>query len=149
MPRPVPVVGLNFRTLEARRYQDPQPKQQVRVDHNSTLSLVQPDGDDRARIDFTFTTSYGPLGMVKVEGTLMWRGDDPAGLAAQWNKDRTLPPERAQEIHSAILGACIPEAVGLAKGLRLPPPIPIPQVQFQKGQTQAASSAPVDAPDAA
>jgi hypothetical protein len=140
---------LQFRAFEARRYQDVQAKQAIRVDHNSTLSLVQKEGDDRLRVDFTFTTSYGPLGMVKVEGGLLWRGDDADAIVTQWQKDRTLPPERAQEIHSAILGACIPEAVGLAKGLRLPPPLPIPQVRFQgKGQAEA-SAAPMDSPDAA
>jgi hypothetical protein len=39
-----------------------------------------------------------------------------------------MPPEVANEIHSVIMTNCIPEAVILARELRLPPPIPIPQV---------------------
>src|SRR5207253_4163402 len=39
-----------------------------------------------------------------------------------------MPPDVAQEIHTVIMTNCIPEAVLLARELRLPPPIPIPQV---------------------
>ena len=49
-----------------------------------------------------------------------------------------MPPEVAQEIHTIIMTNCIPEAVLLARELRLPPPIPIPQVNIQ----QAAGKPP-------
>jgi hypothetical protein len=34
---------------------------------------------------------------------------------------------------------CVPEAVGIAKNLQLPPPIPLPQVQIQAQGKPAAS----------
>lgn len=144
----VPVLGVTLKTLEARRYQDQRPGQ-VRVDHNSTLTNVTKEAEDRLRIEFGFTTSYGALGMVKIEGTLVLKTPDAPSALPTWEKERNLPPALAQEVHTGILSTCIPEAVGLAKGVRLPPPIPIPQVRFGEKGTAATQPAPVDGPDAA
>lgn len=142
---------MQFKTFEARRLQDQQPGSQVRVDHNSTLSNVQQDGDGRLRVEFAFSTSYGALGLVRIEGALLMKTDKPDEALAQWNKDRNLPPEQAQEVHQAILASCMPEAVVLAKGLRLPPPIPLPQVRFQgkDASTGSAQATTEPGPDAA
>jgi hypothetical protein len=127
----VPVTGIVLRSIEARRFSDPVPNQQIRIDHNSTLTLVAREADDRLRVEFGYTTSYGPLGVIKIEGTLSF-ADPGAGVAADaWATTRNLPPEMAQQVHSAVMGMAVPEAVGLAKELRLPPPIPLPQIQFQ------------------
>lgn len=128
----MPVVNVQLRTMEARRFQDPVAAQQIRIDHNSNLTLVVADGNERARIEFGYTTSYGALGVIKLDGAL-WFQDAKAGeYATAWASTRNLPPEVAQAVHSAIMATCVPQAVGLAKDLRLPPPIPIPQVQIQK-----------------
>jgi hypothetical protein len=127
----VPVTAIQLRSIEARRFSDPLPNQQIRIDHNSTLTLVAREADDRLRVEFGYTTSYGPLGVIKIEGTLSFT-DPTAGAAADaWATSRNLPPEMAQQVHGAVMGMAVPEAVGLAKELRLPPPIPLPQIQFQ------------------
>ena len=41
-----------------------------------------------------------------------------------------MPNEIASRIHTAVMHACVPEAVGIAKDLGLPPPIPLPQVRL-------------------
>jgi hypothetical protein len=137
----MPVTGIVLRSIEARRFSDPVPNQQIRIDHNSTLTLVAREADDRMRVEFGYTTSYGPLGVIKIEGTLSFT-DPAAGTAADgWATTRNLPPEMAQQVHGAVMGMAVPEAVGLAKELRLPPPIPLPQIQFQ-GQAQVAKAKP-------
>ena len=101
-------------------------------------------------MDFQFTTSYGPFGVVKTEGTVHITKDGVASAAAAWEKDRKLPQDIAQMVHSAVLQACVPEAVGLAKTVRLPPPIPLPQVNIAGQDAQAATQAAPDVgPDAA
>jgi hypothetical protein len=49
-----------------------------------------------------------------------------------------MPNQTASHIHTAVMHACVPEAVGIAKDLGLPPPIPLPQVHLgakpSKGQ---------------
>lgn len=141
-------VNVVLKAVEARRYQDPQGQVKMRIDHNSHISLVQAHGDDRIAVDFQFTTSYGAYGVVKTEGTVQVQKEGIASAAAAWNQDRKLPPETAQVVHSAVLQACVPEAVGLAKTVRLPPPIPLPQVNVQGGDAQAQAT-PDQGPDAA
>ncbi len=98
------------------------------------------EGIDRIRVEFGYTTSYGALGVIKVEGNLTLT-DPTAGAAADtWATTRNLPPEMAQVVHSAIMSAAVPEAVILAKDLRMPPPIPLPQIQFQKPGAPAAAA---------
>ncbi len=143
----VPVTGVQLRALEARRYQDPQARQAIRIDHNSHIALVQAT-DDGMRVEFGYTTSYGALGVVKVEGVLGYKGDDAAAAAEQWGKDRTLPQEVAQQVHGAIMSACVPQAVSLAKDIRMPPPIPLPQVRIGKpGEATASSEGPAETPE--
>jgi hypothetical protein len=137
----VPVISITLKSIEARKYTEPVGAQQIRVDHNSTINVVAKEAPDRMRIEFGYTTSYGPLGVVKLEGAMAYT-DPNAGLAADgWAETRNLPPEMAQQVHGAIMAACVPEAVGLAKDLRLPSPIPLPQIQFQ-GQAAKAPAKP-------
>ena len=133
---PVPVTSVVLTSLEARRYQDLVPNTQIRIDHNSTITVVAREADDRMRVEFGYTTSYGALGVVKVEGVLQFQAPNAGAAADGWATTRNLPPEMAQQVHSAIMASAVPEAVGLAKEIRLPPPIPLPQIQFQ-GQPQA------------
>jgi hypothetical protein len=143
----VPVTAITLKSLEARRFQDAQPNQQIRIDHNSTLTLVVKEAADRMRVEFGYTTSYGALGVVKIEGALQFV-DPGAGAAADgWATTRNLPPEMAQAVHSAIMASAVPEAVGLAKELRLPPPIPLPQIQFQNQQKPGAPPGPGFSPE--
>ena len=57
-------------------------------------------------------------------------------FTGQWQ----LPNDVANEIHTTIMTVCIPEAVVIARDLRLPPPIPIPQVTVPTPQTPSKHS---------
>jgi len=143
----VPVTNLILKSMEARRYQDPPTGPvRLRIDHNSHISLVQADSDDKLHVEFQFTTNYGALGVVKMEGTVWLSEAGAADAAKQWGETRNLPQAMAQQVHAAILGSCLPDAVGLAKNVRLPPPIPMPQVQVG-GQNASAQTPPSDSPE--
>jgi len=141
----VPVTAVQLKAVEARRFTDAAPNTQIRIDHNSTINVVVREAEDRMRVEFGYTTSYGALGVVKVEGSLTFQAPNAGAAADGWASTRNLPPEMAQQVHTAIMSASVPEAVGLAKDIRLPPPIPLPQIQFQ-GQP-AAGKAPAAKPD--
>lgn len=145
----VPVLGVRFKNIEARRYQDGNPPAKLRVDHNSSFQSVSEDAPDRLKIDFTFTCSYGSVGVIRIEGSLLHKGGDVADALAAWKETRQLPPAVAQQVHSGILSACIPEAVMLARDLRLPPPMPIPQVRMRKqgGDASVRADRPPDVDD--
>lgn len=130
----MPVTEVNLTSIDARRFSKPgeQPGQ-VRVDHNSTVTLVQQRNAGTADVEFRYTASYGNMGIIRIEGALAFQGEASA-LEEEWSDSNQMPTEVASEIHTAVMRSCVPEAVGIAKNLNLPPPIPLPQVQFQEEQ---------------
>ncbi len=125
------IKNIQLKSIEARRYIDrhERPKQ-VRIDHNSTVSNISDIKDNQATIGFQYTASYGPVGMIKLEGSLLYESDDAKKISSEWNKTRKMPNQIASHIHTAVMHACVPEAVSIAKDLGLPPPIPLPQVRL-------------------
>ena len=112
---------------------------QVKIDTNSTVTSVNEVSPKEADVDFRIAISYGSLGVLKIEGRLIYDGDAPT-LAREWRDKHSMPTEMANEIHTAILHACIPETVLLARDLGLPPPIPLPKVNIQEQKKGTAPS---------
>jgi hypothetical protein len=132
---------LKLKSIEARRYVEPDEKpRQIRIDHNSQISQVISNMEKHLTIDFQYTASYGPIGMIKLEGTIVCEENDAKRLAKEWLDTRKLPDQFASHIHTAVMHACVPEAVGIAKDLGLPPPIPLPQVQLSSDAKKGQSS---------
>ena len=133
------IKNIQLKSIEARRYinRNERPKQ-VRIDHNSTVSQMTDEADNQTTIEFQYTASYGPVGMIKLEGSLLYENDDAKKISKEWKETRKMPNQIASHIHTAVMHACVPEAVGIAKDLGLPPPIPLPQVKLgqdpKKGQ---------------
>jgi len=125
------IKNIQLKSIEARRYINPteRPKQ-IRIDHNSSVTQIHDIKEDQATFDFQYTASFGPVGMIKLEGSLMYESEDAKKVAKEWNDTRKMPNQTASQIHTAVMHACVPEAVGIAKDLGLPPPIPLPQVNI-------------------
>lgn len=119
-------------SIEAKRFSKRGEKfGAVRIDNTSTVTAITEISDKEANIEFRFTTSYGPLGTIKIEGKLVLEGN-AAEIASQWGATMNMPENIANEVHNAIMHTCMPEAVFVARDLHLPPPIPLPQVNIQK-----------------
>ena len=133
------IKNIQLKTIEARRYigRNERPKQ-VRIDHNSTVTQFKFEKENHAVIDFQYTASFGPVGMIKLEGSMQYDSNDAKKVSKEWNETRKMPNQIAGHIHTAVMHACVPEAVTIAKDLGLPPPIPLPQVRLsqdsKKGQ---------------
>ena len=133
------IKNIQLKSIEARRYinRNERPKQ-VRIDHNSTISQMTDISDNETSIEFQYTASYGPVGVIKLEGSLNYENDDAKKISKEWKETRKMPNQVAGHIHTAVMHACVPQAVGIAKDLGLPPPIPLPQVKLgqdpKKGQ---------------
>lgn len=142
---------LEIKSIEARKYLksfERPPGGQVRIDHNSNVSLMTKVGDAEAHVEFGYTASYGALGVIKIDGALVFKDPKAGEIAVEWSKTRKMPNPTASEIHTTIMHACVPEAVAMAKLLRLPPPIPLPTIQFQAQPGQApGASAHVGGPE--
>ncbi len=134
------VKSVNLNNIEARRFSKLEEKiRNVRIDNNSTVTLITELNDTEASIDFRYTANYGGIGMIKIEGTIIYEGDAPA-LAQQWGSTSNMPNEIAGEIHTAIMRVCVPEAMLISRDIKLPPPFPLPQVNIQKKNKRKASS---------
>ncbi len=114
---------------------------QVRIDNNSTVTLVTEISDKEANVDFRYTATYGPIGTIKIEGKIVYEGDAPS-LAKQWSSNMEMPENVASEIHTAIMRTCMPEAVLIARDLNLPPPMPLPNVNISKQKKDGKTFGP-------
>ena len=132
--------NVSLKTIEARRYTKPgeRPKQ-IRIDHNSSFTHVSYMKSNQTNIDFQYTASYGSVGVIKIEGQLIYENDDAEKISKEWENKRKIPDEIASRVHTAIMHSCVPQAVGIAKDLGLPPPIPLPQVRLGSKPTKAVS----------
>jgi len=133
------IKNIQLKSIEARRYIDRNQKpKQIRIDHNSQVTQIQNKSNNQATVEFQYTASYGAVGMIKIEGSLIYENDDARKITKEWLDTRKMPNQVASHIHTAVMHACVPEAVGIAKDLGLPPPIPLPQVRLgskpSKGQ---------------
>jgi hypothetical protein len=134
------IKNIQLKTIEARRFINPDERpRQVRIDHNSTVTNFIYIKDNDANIDFQYTASYGPVGIIKIEGTLLLESDDVKKISKEWNETRKMPDQIASNIHTAVMHSCVPEAVTIAKDLGLPPPIPLPQVRLGVDQKTGQS----------
>ena len=125
------IKNIQLKSIEARRYIDRNQKpKQIRIDHNSQVTQIQNQSNNQATVEFQYTASYGAVGMIKLEGSLIYENDDARKITKEWLDTRKMPNQIASHIHTAVMHACVPEAVGIAKDLGLPPPIPLPQVRL-------------------
>ena len=134
------IKSVNLTSIEGRRFSKLNEKiRNVRIDNNSSVTLISEINDSEASIDFRYTANYGGIGMIKIEGTIIFEGDASA-LAQQWGSSSNMPNEIAGEIHTAIMRICVPEAVLISRDIKLPPPFPLPQINIQKKNKREASS---------
>jgi len=127
----MPVKQFELSSIDGKRFSKSTEKlRNIRIDHNSTVTLITELNDREASVDFRFTANYSGIGVIRIEGNIIYEGNAPA-LAKQWSSEGKMPNEVASEIHTVIMTNCIPEAVMIARDIRLPPPIPLPTVNIR------------------
>jgi hypothetical protein len=135
----MPVKHFELSSIDVKRFTKRGEKVgQVRIDHNSTVTLITELNDKEANIDFRFTANYSGLGFIKIEGRMIYEGE-AAKIAKEWSSTGKMPNNIVNEVHTTIMSNCIPEAVILAKEVRLPPPIPMPKINVQSGKASKSS----------
>lgn len=125
------VKGFELTSIEARRFtKSGERHANIRIDHNSSVTLISQVSEKEANVDFRFTANYSGIGIIKIEGRLTYEGD-AKGLYEQWSSSSQMPNKTANEIHTSIMNNCLPEAMLIARDIRLPPPIPLPKVNIK------------------
>lgn len=126
----MPVKHFELLGIEGKRfYKMGEKPTNVRIDHNSSITLIIEQSKREAALDFRFTANYQGLGIISIEGRIVYEGD-AREIVNQWKTQRKMPDKVATEIHQAIMSNCIPEAVVIARDIRLPPPVPLPPIRF-------------------
>ena len=135
----MPVKTVEITSIDARRFTKPGEKiTNVRIDNNSSVTLITPMNDEEANVEFRYTASYGGIGSIRMEGVIIYAGN-VKDLSTKWINEGNMPDEIAGEIHTAIMRVCVPEAIVISKDIKLPPPIPLPNINFKKNKPKKSS----------
>jgi hypothetical protein len=98
---------------------------QLRVDQNTAITSITALSDKEASMEFRFVVNYVGVGVIKLEGKLVWDGEAKA-IASQWSEKHTLPNEVFGPVLAAAYANCMPATVTIARDIGLPPPLPPP-----------------------
>jgi hypothetical protein len=135
----MPIKSFELISIDAKRFSKLGERiPHLRVDQNTAVTNVSVLSDKEAQFDFRFTVNYMGVGMIKIEGKVMWEGEAKA-LASQWSQTNQLPNDVFGPVLTAIYSNCMPSAVTSARDLALPPPIPPPPYQAAAPQKPPSS----------
>lgn len=134
----MPVKNFEFSTIDARRFSrstEVHKNIQINVNHEITQVIERSQG--LTEMNFRFAVNYtgmGAVAAIKLEGFLIYEGE--TGIAQKWLKEKKLPDAVANEVLNLIMRNCVMEGVVLARDMRLPPPVQLPQVKVGKTPDQ-------------
>ncbi|MGA1820972.1 MAG: hypothetical protein ACMUIG_00435 [Thermoplasmatota archaeon] len=139
----MPVIKTELLNVEAKRAGSMAKRINMRIDNNSSVTLISLVEEDEARVDFRYTATYSGVGTIGIEGRLYFKGD-ARELHDKWSETGNMPDNIASEIHTSIMQTCMPVAVLLSREVKLPPPIPMPQVQVKGKQKKKRESSGIE-----
>lgn len=129
----MPVKSFELNSMDAKRFTKLGERiPQLRVDQNTAVTSVTAVSDSEALLEFRFVINYVGVGVIKLEGKLVWNGDAKP-LVSQWSDKHSLPNEVFGPILAATYANCMPAAVTAARDIGLPPPLPPPPMAGRAG----------------
>ncbi|MBA3045291.1 MAG: hypothetical protein KKH41_00875 [Candidatus Thermoplasmatota archaeon] len=127
----MPVKNFEFMTIDSRRFsRATEVHKNIQIQVNHEITQVIERSDKETELGFRFAINYtgmGAIASIKLEGYVLFEG--VGGIAQQWTKEKKLPDDVANEVLNLIMRNCIMQGVVLARDMRLPPPIQVPQVK--------------------
>jgi len=134
------VKHIDINSLEAKRFTERgQAPKNVKVDNNSSIVNISHVDDETAGIKFRYILNYQGMGIITFEGTVLLECNYNKDIG-DWSTTRQLPPETAGLVHNAILRKCIITSLFATREVELPPPIPLPTVNFKKKDGKVAGN---------
>ena len=127
----MPVKNFEFSTIDARRFsRSTEIHQNIQINVKHEITQVIERGEGETEINFRFAVNYtgmGAVAAIKLEGFVTWMGE--SGIAQAWLKDKKLPQKMDMEIQNLIMRNCVMQGVVIARDMRLPPPVQLPQIK--------------------
>ncbi len=130
----MPIKDLELTSIEGKRLI--RKNEQIRhlnIDISTNIKPQLQTDEDEAEVIFTHSVQYRSVGHIIIEGRLTYKGD-AASLMSTWNNQGNMPEEIARELHQAIMGACIPESIVIARDLHLMIPLPPLNLDVKKAR---------------
>lgn len=122
----LPIKSFELNSLDAKRFTKLGERvPQLRVDQNTAITSITALSDREATMEFRFVVNYVGVGVIKLEGKLVWDGEAKA-IASQWSEKHTLPNEVFGPVLATAYANCMPATVTIARDIGLPPPLPPP-----------------------
>jgi hypothetical protein len=136
----MPVVGMKLDSITGSR-DKPQMRGEVKINSIpkivSVKEITVPGVNKKViSMGFEFTTRYDPsLGMVKVEGEILYASDSKAKILSHWKKNKSLPKDIDIEVLNHLFRHSLLKISNIAEMLQLPPPLRFPVVRPKEDQT--------------
>src|SRR3990172_10244375 len=126
----MPVVGMNIKTIDAKKHQEiigP-----VKVDNVTNFEDIKEHElkafDKKGLlIEFSFKSEYNaenqkkPLAEIEINGEVFFLDAQHESILKGWKKERKLPDDVNIQIINVILRKCMTRALDLSEELQLPP----------------------------
>ena len=133
----MPIIGMNFKSMEAKREKGAGGEIKV----NSTPKVTDmkevniPSLNKKAlSMSFEFITKYDPeIAEIKIGGEIMYLAEKNEPILNQWKKKKSLPEEVSVEVLNHLFRRCLLKIAYMADDLQLPPPVQIPRVKPSEG----------------
>ncbi len=128
------IVGLNFKTIEAKKEQA-EPRAEIKVNSvpriNSLKEITVSSLQKKViSMEFDFVTKYDPkVGEIKIGGELLYLTDKMKDIIEKWEKEKKLPEKSSLEVLNYLFRRCLLKVSSIAEDLQLPPPIPLPKIK--------------------
>jgi len=134
------VKNFDVNTIDAERYiSKGEKRQNIQIDHNISITDVDKIDQSSDDVSFRFTVSYTGMGEIRIEGDVTL-DETPSNLAQEWKETQKIPDEVKKTTYQVVINNCVPESVGIARAVNLPPPIPLPSVNISKQEEKKPSS---------
>lgn len=139
----MPVIGMNLKSIEAKKHEEITGA--LKLSSNMNITGVKeedlvPLKSKGLSVDFEFRIKYideknKNIAEINIDGNVILIEEDQENILKTWKKDKALPNGVKFEVIRVVSDKCSKKAILLSDDLQLPPPpFLIPQVPKQESK---------------
>ncbi len=141
----MPVINVRITNINGNRNEKAKIKDNIEIKSNfrivSTKMEKDNSGENLLRVNFSFDVQYKPnVGDIELKGYLWYKSPDLNKLVKESDDKITLEPDVIKEISTVILRESLLESSMIARKLRLPVPIRLPEITAKFQATEFAKA---------